>query len=144
MPTRTAEARWEGTLEQGKGSMRLPTQGYEAPFTRGSRFAEEEGTNPEEMLGAAHAGCFSQFLAGLLSEAGYEPSAISTTARVTIERVEGAPTITRIELNTEAAVPELADDEFQDKLEQAKAQCPVSKALANVGEVSATGTLQGS
>ncbi|MDP8928145.1 MAG: OsmC family peroxiredoxin [Actinomycetota bacterium] len=142
MPTRTAEARWEGTLEQGKGTMRLPSQGYEGPFTRGSRFAEEEGTNPEELLGAAHAGCFSQFLAALLSEAGYEPNVISTTARVTIERVEGAPTITRIELTTEVDVPELGDDEFQDKLEQAKAQCPVSKALANVREVTATGTLQ--
>ncbi len=144
MPTRTAEARWEGTLAQGKGSMRLPSQGYDGPFTRGSRFEEEEGTNPEELLGAAHAGCFSQFLAGLLSEAGYEPTAISTTARVTIERVEGAPTITRIELTTEADVPGLADDEFQDKLEQAKDQCPVSKALAGVEEVTATGTLNAS
>lgn len=141
MPTRTAEARWEGTLEQGKGAMRLPSQGYEGPFTRGSRFAQEEGTNPEELLGAAHAGCFSQFLAGLLSDAGYEPNAISTTAKVTIEQVEGDPTITRIELTTEADVPQLGDDEFQDKLEQAKAQCPVSKALARVGEVTATGTL---
>lgn len=144
MPTRTAEARWEGTLGQGKGTMRLPSQGYEGPFTRGSRFEDEEGTNPEELLGAAHEGCFAQFLAGLLSEAGCEPNAISTTARVTIERVEGAPTITRIELTTEADVPDLAEDEFQSKLEQANAQCPVSKALANVGEVTATGTLQAS
>ncbi|HEX2029701.1 MAG TPA: OsmC family peroxiredoxin [Nitriliruptorales bacterium] len=144
MPTRTAEARWEGTLEQGKGSMRLPSQGYEGPFTHGSRFAEEEGSNPEEMVAAAHAGCFSQYLAALLSEAGYEPNAISTTANVTIEQVEGAPTITRIDLTTEADVPQLADDEFQQKLEQSKVECPVSKALSNVGEITATGTLRAS
>ncbi|MDQ3931337.1 MAG: OsmC family peroxiredoxin [Actinomycetota bacterium] len=144
MATSSAEARWEGTLKQGRGTMRLPSHGYEGPFTRGSRFEEEEGTSPEELLGAAQAGCFSQFLAGLLSEAGYGPGVISTTAKVTIERVEGAPTITRIQLTTEADVPDLADDEFQDKLQQAKAQCPVSKALANVAEVTATGTLQAS
>ncbi|MFN2556842.1 MAG: OsmC family peroxiredoxin [Nitriliruptorales bacterium] len=141
MPTRSAEARWEGTLEQGKGSMRLPSQGYEGPFTYASRFEEEEGTNPEELLGAALAGCLSQFLAGLLSDAGYEPSAISTTAKVTIEEVDGAPTITRIELTIEADVPQLGDDEFQAKLEQAKDQCPVSKALAGVEEITATGKL---
>ncbi len=144
MPTRNAEARWEGTLEQGKGSMRLPSQGYEGPFTRDSRFAEEEGTNPEELLGAAHAGCFSQFLSGLLSDAGYEPNVISTMARVTIEQVEGIPTITRIELDTEADVPQLGDDEFQDKLQEARAQCPVSRALAGVEEITATGTLHAS
>ncbi len=144
MPTRTAEARWEGTLEQGKGSMRLPSQGYEGPFTYASRFEEEEGTNPEELLGAALAGCLSQFLAALLSEAGYEPNLISTSAKVKIEQVEGDPTITSIELDTEADVPGLGEDEFQDKLEQAKDQCPVSKALAGVEEITATGTLNAS
>ncbi len=144
MPTRTGEARWEGTLQQGKGSLRLPSQGYEGPFTYASRFEEEEGTNPEELLGAALAGCFSQFLAGLLSDAGYEPDAIATTAKVTIDEVDGAPSITRIELTTEADVPQLGDDEFQDKLEQAKDQCPVSKALAGVEEITATGALSAS
>lgn len=142
MPTRTATARWEGTLEDGKGTMRLPYGDYEGPFTRASRFEEGEGTNPEELLGGAHAGCFSMFLAALLSKADYEPGSIETTANVTIETTDDGPTITRIVLDTEAEVPGLDDDEFQETVAEAKANCPVSKALASVGEITVNATLR--
>ncbi|MDP9022250.1 MAG: OsmC family protein [Actinomycetota bacterium] len=141
MPTRTAEARWEGTLDEGKGTLRLPSQDYEGPYSKGSRFADAAGTNPEELVGAAHAGCFSMFLSALLSDAGYEPNSIATTADVTIETTDAGPTITRIDLRTEADVPGLDEDEFRDKVQAAKQDCPVSKALAGVGEVTVEASL---
>lgn len=142
MPTRTATARWEGTLKDGKGTMRLPYGNYEGPFTRASRFEEGEGTNPEELIGAAHAGCFSMFLAALLSKAEHQPNSIDTTAEVTVEQTDDGPAITRIVLETEADVPGLSDDEFQEKVGEAKAGCPVSKALSGVGEITVNATLR--
>lgn len=142
MPTRNATARWEGTLKDGKGTMRLPYGDYEGPFTRASRFEEGEGTNPEELVGAAHAGCFSMFLAALLSKADHTPNSIETTAAVTVETTDDGPAITRIVLETEGDVPGLEDDEFQQTVAEAKANCPVSKALAGVGEITVNATLR--
>lgn len=130
MPTRTAQATWEGDLKGGKGSFQLPTQGYDVPFTRASRFEDGEGSNPEELIGAAHAGCFSMFLSGLLSKEGHAPTRIQTTANVTIETTDDGPTITTIALVTEAEVPGIDEDTFQDLVSESKAKCPVSKALA--------------
>jgi len=127
MAIRTSSAEWKGTLKEGSGTMKLGSAGYEGPYTYASRFETGRGTNPEELLGAAHAGCFSMFLSALLSGAGFIPKRISTTA--TVHLGEG-PTITLIELNTQARVPDLSEEDLQKHAEAAKKNCPVSKALA--------------
>ncbi|NMF85866.1 OsmC family protein [Nodosilinea sp. P-1105] len=127
MAIRTSSAEWKGTLQDGGGTMKLGSGGYEGPFTFKSRFESGSGTNPEELIGAAHAGCFSMFLSALLTEAGFTPTRVATTAKVHLG--EG-PTITLIELNTQAEVPGLAEAEFKQHAEAAKQDCPVSKALA--------------
>jgi len=127
MAVRTSFAEWKGTLREGAGTMRLGRSGYEGPFTYASRFESGPGTNPEELIGAAHAGCFSMFLSALLTKAGFKPSRIATTA--TVHLGEG-PTITLIELDTKAEVPDLTDADLQQHAEAAKKGCPVSKALA--------------
>jgi osmotically inducible protein OsmC len=130
MPTRTANARWEGSLQEGRGTMRMATGAYEGPYSFRSRFEEGEGTNPEELIGAAHAGCFSMALSGGLGQAGYEPESVETTANVHIDKVGEGFKITRIELDTKARVPGIDRDEFQEQAEAAKEGCPVSQALA--------------
>jgi osmotically inducible protein OsmC len=126
MAVRTSSAEWKGTLKEGAGTMKLGSGAYEGPFTFASRFESGKGTNPEELLGAAHAGCFSMFLSALLTGAGFKPTRIATTA--TVHLGEG-PTITLIELQTRAEVPGLTEDELQKHAEAAKKGCPVSKAL---------------
>ena len=132
MSVREAHARWEGDLRQGNGSMRLGSGAFEGRYSFKSRFEEGTGTNPEELIGAAHAGCFSMAFSNLLSEAGHVPTRIATKARVHLERVEGKPTISRIELDTEGEVPGIDAGTFQEIAEKAKAGCPVSRALAGV------------
>jgi osmotically inducible protein OsmC len=127
MAIRTSSAEWKGTLKEGSGIMRVGSGAYEGPFTHASRFADGAGTSPEELIGAAHAGCFSMFLSALLTSAGFVPTSIRTTATVHI--VEG-PTINLIELNTEAEVPGVSEAVFQEKAAEAKQKCPVSKVLA--------------
>jgi len=138
MAVRNAEAEWKGTLKEGAGTMKLGSGSYEGPFSYASRFEEGPGTNPEELIGAAHAGCFSMFLSALLTNAGFKPTRIHTTAKV---HLGAGPAITLIELNTEAAVPGLDDAAFQEKAAAAKAGCPISKALAGVGEIKLTANL---
>jgi len=140
MPTRTGSAQWQGTLKDGSGTVTVESGAFEAAYSAGSRFEEEQGSNPEELIGAAHAGCFSMFLSSLLSKAGHVPTRISTTAHVTVERTDDGPTITAIRLVTEAAVADLGSDEFQRYAEDAKAQCPVSKVLA-AAEITLEATL---
>lgn len=140
MAVRNAEAVWQGTLKEGAGTMKLGSGAYEGPFTYASRFEEGPGTNPEELIGAAHAGCFSMFLSALLTNAGYTPTHVHTTAKV---HLGAGPAITLIELNTEAEVPNLDENTFQEKAAAAKAGCPVSKALAGVGEIQLTAKLVG-
>jgi osmotically inducible protein OsmC len=127
MTTRTSSAEWKGTLKEGAGSMKLASGAYEGPFTFASRFETGKGTNPEELIGAAHAGCYSMFLSALLSNAGFTPTRIVTTA--TVHLTEG-PTISLIELNCEAEVPGVSEEAFQEKALAAKQGCPVSKVLA--------------
>jgi osmotically inducible protein OsmC len=127
MTTRTSSAEWKGTLKEGAGSMKLASGAYEGPYTYASRFESGKGTNPEELIGAAHAGCYSMFLSALLSGAGFTPTRIATTA--TVHLTEG-PTISLIELNTEAEVPGVSPEVFQEKALEAKQKCPVSKVLA--------------
>jgi len=127
MAVRTSSAEWRGTLKKGSGTMKVGKGAWQGPYSYASRFESAAGTNPEELIGAAHAGCFSMFLAALLSDAGLSPTRVNTTATVHLE--EG-PTITLIELNTEAVVPGATADAFQQLAERAKKECPVSKALA--------------
>jgi osmotically inducible protein OsmC len=132
MPIRKSEAVWEGTLKEGSGTMKLASGLYQGPYTFTSRFEEAKGTNPEELIGAAHAGCFSMFLAALLTDKGYVPERVFTTAAVTLS---AGPTITKIVLDCVANVPGVDEVEFQELAAQAKAGCPVSKALAAVPEI---------
>jgi lipoyl-dependent peroxiredoxin len=129
MATSSANAVWNGTLKEGKGTMTLPKGGYEGPFTFASRFENGAGTNPEELIGAAHAGCFSMFLSGLLTTANHPPKSVQTTAKV---HMGEGPAITLIELETVGDVPGLSAEEFQDFATKAKEGCPVSKALSAV------------
>jgi lipoyl-dependent peroxiredoxin len=127
MAIRTSNAEWNGTLKEGQGRMRFGSGAFDGAYTFSSRFESGTGTNPEELIAAAHAGCFSMFLSAVLTKAGHPPTTIKTTATVHLE--EG-PTITRIELDTTAQVSGLSLAEFQQHAEAAKRDCPVSKALA--------------
>ena len=129
MAIRNAEAIWTGTLKEGKGTFKLGSGVFESDYTWAARFEEAPGTNPEELIGAAHAGCYSMFLSALLTKAGYTPTRIHTTAKV---HLEAGPTITLIELETHAEVPGLDEKTFQEQAQAAKKNCPVSKALASV------------
>lgn len=130
MPTRSATAVWTGSIREGEGTMKLGSGAFEGRYSFGSRFEEAAGTNPEELLGAAHAGCFSMALSGFLGRAGHPPERITTRARVHVDKVEGGFSITRIELDCEAGVPGIDDAAFQEQARTAKEQCPVSRALA--------------
>ncbi|HZD79320.1 MAG TPA: OsmC family protein [Actinomycetota bacterium] len=132
MPVREAEAEWTGTLQEGDGTMRFGGGAFEGRYSAASRFEEGPGTNPEELIGAAHAGCFSMALAGALVRAGFGPEAIRTGARVHIEKGDPGWAITKIDLRTEATVPDIEDARFHEIAEEAKRDCPVSKALAAV------------
>jgi osmotically inducible protein OsmC len=142
MPTRTADATWNGNLPDGDGTMRLASGAYEGAYSFGSRFEEGEGSNPEELIAAAHAGCFSMAFANVLAEAGYDPESVDTTAEVTLQMLEGGPAITKVHLTTTAVVPDIADDTFQEHAQAAKEGCPVSKALAGT-EITLDATLEG-
>jgi lipoyl-dependent peroxiredoxin len=135
MPTRTAEARWDGSLQEGNGTMRMASGAYEGPYSFQSRFEEGDGTNPEELIAAAHAGCFSMALSGELGRAGHSAESVETTATVHLDKVEAGFGITRIVLETRARVPGVSDDEFQQLAEGAKKGCPVSRALAAVDSI---------
>lgn len=129
---RTAEARWNGGLMKGTGSMRLGSGAYEGKYSFGSRFEEAPGTNPEELIGAAHAGCFSMALSGALGKEGHDPHSVETRAVVHLEKQEAGFAITGIRLTTHAVVPDISTEEFLRIAEAAKLNCPVSRALASV------------
>lgn len=123
---------WEGTLKEGKGSMKLGSGAFEGAYSFKSRFENGGGTNPEELIGAAEAGCFSMALSANLEKAGHPAKRISSTANVKLEMIDGAPKITTIDLQTEAEVPGIDDKKFQEQAEQTKKTCPVSVALSGV------------
>ena len=112
MPTRTAEAAWSGSLVEGKGSIKLGSGAFEGPYDWRSRSADGAGTNPEELIGAAHAGCFTMALSAVLSQAGFTPTRLHTTAKVHLEKQGEGFAIPRIELTTEAEVPNLGAEAF--------------------------------
>ncbi|HUI41580.1 MAG TPA: OsmC family protein [Terriglobia bacterium] len=130
MPIRKAEAEWNGNLFEGQGHMKLGTGAYDGAYSFKSRMADGAGTNPEELIAAAHAGCFSMALSAGLSKAGHTPKRVHTVANVHFDKVGEGFAITGIDLNTEAEVPGLDATTFQELAEGAKKNCPVSKALA--------------
>ncbi|WP_138431611.1 OsmC family protein [Fodinibius saliphilus] len=139
MPKRKANARWNGDLNSGNGEMAFGSGAYKGNYSFKSRFENGSGTNPEELIGAAHAGCYSMALSGVLAEAGFNPESVSTEATVSLEMVDGDPAITTITLEVTANIPGIDADSFQEHAEGAKNNCPVSKALAGVNiELNAT------
>ena len=132
MPTRTAEAVWSGSITEGKGNIKTQSGVLDKPYDWKSRSADGPLTNPEELLGAAHAGCFSMALSGALGKAGFTPTKVATTAKVTFDKVGDGFAITKITLKTEGTVPGIDEAAFKKAAEMAKAGCPVSKALSAV------------
>jgi len=130
MPTRKADAVWNGNLKEGKGTVKLGSGAYNGQYSFSSRFENGTGTNPEELIAAAHAGCFSMALSAGLGKAGFNPTRVSTTADVTLDKVGEGFKITKIVLNTEAQIPNIDEATFQDQANKAKTGCPVSQALA--------------
>ncbi|HLR31082.1 MAG TPA: OsmC family protein [Fodinibius sp.] len=130
MPTKKASAQWNGDLKSGNGTMELESGSYKGNYSFATRFEDKEGSNPEELIGAAHAGCYSMALSNELAQAGHNPQSVKTEAEVTLDgnKVE----ISGIKLIAEADVPDLDEDTFQEIAEGAKEACPVSKALAGV------------
>lgn len=132
MSIRTAEAVWQGSLKDGKGSMKFGSGAFEGAYSFSSRFEEGTGTNPEELIGAAHAGCYSMALSGGLGKAGFTPTRIYTKAQVILGKIDDKSRITLIHLETEASIPGIDAAEFQKIAEATKEGCPVSAALAGV------------
>ncbi len=130
MPDRTGTAVWDGTLRQGKGTVALGSGAFEGQYSFSSRFEEGTGTNPEELIAAAHAGCFSMALSGALGRAGHEPKSVATTASVHLNKTDAGFRIQKIDLVTEADVPGIDDATFQEIAKGAKENCPVSAVLA--------------
>jgi osmotically inducible protein OsmC len=132
MPARKANAVWEGSLKDGKGTMKMATGAFEGPYSFSSRFEEGVGTNPEELIAAAHAGCFSMALSGELGKAGHNPKRVETEAKVLLAKEAAGFTIRKVILTTRAEVPGIDNAAFQAAAEAAKKGCPVSRALAGV------------
>jgi lipoyl-dependent peroxiredoxin len=144
MLVRKADAVWEGGLKGGRGRVALGSGAWAGPYSFGSRFAQEQGSNPEELIGAAHAGCFAMALSAGLERSGHAPRRVAASAAVHLDPgAEGGPKISRIELRVEADVPGIDDATFQQQARQAKEGCPVSKALAGT-EITLDAHLTGS
>ena len=141
MPTRSGSAIWRGDLQNGDGNLTVGDGVFEGAYSFKSRFEEGEGTNPEELIAAAHAACFAMAFSNDLASAGHTPDSVEARARVVLKEVDGAPTIARIELKAEGNVPGIDEDEYQQLAEQAKENCPVSRALASVPEIRLEATL---
>ena len=141
MPARTAEATWSGNLQEGSGSMKLGSGAYEGPFSFSSRFESGTGTNPEEMIGAAIAGCFTMQLSANLARAGFTVNRVHTTANVHLEKGESGFSITRIVLENEGDVTGVDEATYKEQAEGAKKNCIISRALAGVGEITVNAKL---
>ena len=132
MPTRNATSVWNGDLFKGKGDIKLSSGAWSGPYSFGTRFENAQGTNPEELIAAAHSSCFSMALAAGLGKAGFTPESVSTTAAVTVDKVGEGFKITGIKLTTEAKVPGIDAAKFQEVADATKTGCPVSGALSAV------------
>lgn len=141
MTARNGSAEWQGDLQSGSGTVTVGDGVFEGSYSFASRFGEGEGTNPEQLIAAAHAACFTMALSNMLATAGHAPDSVRTTARVQLRNIDGAPTLSRIDLETEGHVAGVDQEEFVQYAEQAKADCPVSRALAGVPEIVLTARL---
>ncbi|HYN96344.1 MAG TPA: OsmC family protein [Pilimelia sp.] len=141
MPTRTASARWQGSLTEGSGTVRTGKGGLQGSYSFKSRFEEGEGTNPEELIGAAHAGCFSMAFNKALGDAGYSANSVETVASVKLEKTDAGFSVTGIHLDTTGDVAGIDDAEFQKLAETAKENCPISRLLAPGAAITLTATL---
>jgi lipoyl-dependent peroxiredoxin len=141
MATRDGTAEWRGDLRNGSGTVSVASGLFDGTYSFATRFEEEPGTNPEELIAAAHAACFSMALSNILAEAGHTADSVQTTAKVHLRFIDGAPTIAQIDLITEGRVPGIDQAQFDDFAAQAKAGCPVSRALAGVGDITLDATL---
>jgi len=128
MSVRTAKSQWYGTLQEGKGTMNFSN--YSGPFTYKSRFEEGSGTNPEELVGAAHSGCYSMFLAALISGEGLNPESVETTARVHLGKDDTGPVVTTIELDCQVKCEGLSREKFDELSKAAKEKCPISRLVS--------------
>jgi osmotically inducible protein OsmC len=142
MPIRTASARWQGNLTEGSGTMKTGKGGYQGNYSFKSRFEEGEGTNPEELIGAAHAGCFSMAFSKGLADAGFTPNSVDTTAKVHLDKGDAGFGVTRIELETVGDVPGIDEGTFQKIAEGAKENCPISQALKGNVQLSVDASLE--
>jgi osmotically inducible protein OsmC len=141
MAVRNGSAEWRGDLQSGAGTVNVGDGVFEGQYSFASRFEEGTGTNPEQLIAAAHAACFSMALANILSEAGHAPESVDTKANIQLRNVDGAPTLTRVDLETEGRVPGIDQAQFQEYADQAKQGCPVSRALAGIPEIALSATL---
>ncbi|MCA2212663.1 OsmC family protein [Jidongwangia harbinensis] len=141
MPIRTASARWEGNLTEGSGTVKTGKGGLQGNYSFKSRFEEGEGTNPEELIGAAHAGCFSMAFSKGLADAGFTPTSVETTAKVHLDKTDGGFGVTRIELETVGNVPNIDEGTFQKIAEGAKENCPISRLLSPGAQISLSASL---
>lgn len=132
MPVRNAQAQWQGSLRDGQGTFEVQSGAISGSYSFPTRFENAPGTNPEELIGAAHASCYSMALAGALGRAGHNPEHVHTRANVHLDKGDAGFKITKIELHTEAKVPGMSDDDFQKEAQAAKTGCPVSQALAAI------------
>jgi len=143
MAARTANALWEGSIQEGQGRMSLSSGAFEGAYSFQSRFGEgDNGTNPEELLAAAHAGCFSMALSLILGQGGNDPESIQTQAKVTLRNLDGVPTITKVALSTRARVPGIDEAAFQEAATAAKESCVVSRALGAIDEITVEASLE--
>ena len=141
MATRNGSAEWRGDLRGGQGELTVGDGVFKGAYSFASRFEEGEGTNPEELIAAAHAACFSMALANVMAEHGHPAESVHTNARVHLRRTDAGPTIQRIDLETEGRVPGIDQEHFAEHAEEAKAGCPVSRALAGVEEMNLSAKL---
>jgi osmotically inducible protein OsmC len=141
MPIRTASARWQGNFTDGSGTVKTGKGGLQGNYSAKSRFEEGEGTNPEELIAAAHSGCFSMAFSKGLADAGFTPTSVETTAKVHLDKTDAGMTVTRIDLETVGDVPGIDAADFQKIAEGAKENCPISRLLSPGAEISLNATL---
>ena len=143
MTARNGSAEWHGNVQDGAGTVTVGNGVFQGAYSYGSRFGEEAGTNPEQLIAAAHAACFTMALSNLLSAAGHTPQSLRTTARVQLRNIDGAPTLARIDLDVDGQVANVDQQQFQAYADEAKRVCPVSRALAGIPEIALTAKLVG-
>ena len=143
MATRNGSAVWRGDLQGGEGRITVGNGVHEGPYSFKSRFEDGEGTNPEELIAAAEAGCFTMAMSLMLGNEGHRPEELETHARAVLRNVDGAPTITGMEIKTRGRVPGIDQEAFERIANQAKEQCVISRALAGIQEFTVEATLEG-